>query len=364
MRRMHATAAAAALALAAGGLGCSEEPPPPEPVVRPIKMLTIGGGLTGTREYPGRLKAIQQADMAFEVQGRITEFVYKEGQRVKQGEVLARLDPRDYENQLEQAKAAERNRRTYVGRIRQAHKTGAVSDQDLNDAQAQVDVAAAEVKIQQKALDDTILRAPFDGIMSRKLVEDFANVQAKEPVLIFEDDSMLEIKVSVPERDMAGRRPSRDDYDEVNERLDPQVIVTSLPDDVFPARLKEMATTADPTTRTFEATFRFQQPENIVVLPGMTAKVRVKVGDLANVTEVALPTRAVIADEESQPMVWIVDPDTGMVESRNVTLGELAEDQVIVTSGIQNGETVAISGMSQLRPGMQVRRWERQAEQP
>jgi RND family efflux transporter MFP subunit len=355
---MQATlAAAAALALAA--LGCAEEPPPPEPVVRPIKMLTIGGGLSGTREYPGRIKAVQQADMAFEVAGRINEFVYKEGQRAEAGAVLARLDPRDYQNQLEQARAGERNRRTYLGRIAQAHKTGAVPDQDLSDAQAQVEVAAAEVKIRQKALDDTILRAPFDGIMSRKLVEDFANVQAKEPVLIFEDDSRLKIKVSVPERDMAGRRPSREDLDEVNERLQPKVVVTSLPDDAFPARLKELATTADPTTRTFEATFQFQQAEDIVVLPGMTAKVSVQVGDFASASEVSLPARAVVADGQSQPMVWIVAPDTSMVESRAVTLGELGGDQVIVTDGLRNGETVAISGMTQLSPGMKVRRWER-----
>ena len=194
MTRMRATlAAAAALGMAVGALGCAEEPPPPEPLVRPIKMLTIAGGLSGTREYPGRIKAVQQVDMAFEVAGRITEFVFKEGQRAEAGAVLARLDPRDYQNQLEQARAIERNRRTYLARIAEAHKTRAVSDQDLNDAQAQVEVAAAEVRIKRKALNDATLRAPFDGVMSRKLVEDFANVQAKEPVLIFEDDSLLEI---------------------------------------------------------------------------------------------------------------------------------------------------------------------------
>jgi RND family efflux transporter MFP subunit len=357
---MHAAlAAAAALALAVGALGCAEEPPPPEPLVRPVKMLTIGGGLSGTREYPGRIKAVQQADMAFEVAGRITEFVYKEGHRAEAGAVLARLDGRDYENQLEQARANERNRRTYLARIAEAHKTRAVSDQDLNDAQAQVEVAAAEVRIRQKALDDTFLRAPFDGIMSRKLVEDFANVQAKEPVLIFEDDSLLEIKVSVPERDMAGRRPSRRDLDEVNERLQPKVVVTSLPEDVFPSRLKELSTTADPTTRTFEATFQFEQPEDIVVLPGMTAKVVLQVGDFASVSDVSLPARAVVDDGQSQPMVWVVDSETGEVESRAVKLGELAGDQVLVTEGLQDGDTVAISGMSQPRPGMKVRRWER-----
>ena len=58
-------------------------------------------------------------------------------------------------------------------------------------------------------------------------------------------------------------------------------------------------------------------------------------------------------------MVWIVDPETGVVETRPVTLGELAGDQVLVTDGLREGDTVVISGMGQLSPGIKVRRWER-----
>ena len=352
--------AIAAVALIGGTAGCAEEPPPAEPVVRPIKMLTVGSGANEKREYPGRLRAAQQADMAFEVPGRIISFVYKEGDRVKEGGVLARLDPSDYENQLEQALAVERNRRTYVGRIAQAHKTGAVSDQDLNDAQAQVDVAAAETKIAQKAVNDTLLRAPFDGVMSRKLVEDFANVQAKQAILIFEDPAHMEIKVSVPERDLAGRREAQPDRDAINERLRPEVMVTSMPDVRFPARLKELATTADPTTRTFEATFTFEPGEHLSVLPGMTAKVTVHPdGGLGTVSDVAIPATAATADEEGRASVWIVDTTSGAVSRRLVTLGDLSGDKVIVTQGLNDGDTVAVSGVVQLRDGMKVRRWER-----
>ncbi|MBW2373622.1 MAG: efflux RND transporter periplasmic adaptor subunit [Deltaproteobacteria bacterium] len=360
MNAMRLCTAIAAVALIGGAAGCAEEPPPAEPVVRPIKMLTVGTGANETREYPGRLRAAQQADMAFEVPGRIISFVYREGDRVKEGGVLARLDPSDYENQLEQALAVERNRRTYLSRIAQAHKTGAVSDQDLNDAQAQVDVAAAETKIAQKAVNDTRLRAPFDGVMSRKLVEDFANVQAKQAILIFEDPAHMEIKVSVPERDLAGRRATQPDRDAINERLRPEVMVTSLPDVRFPARLKELATTADPTTRTFEATFTFEPGEHLSVLPGMTAKVTVHPGDdLGTVSDVAIPATAATADEEGRASVWIVDTTSGAVSRRLVTLGDLSGDEVIVTQGLNDGDTVAVSGVVQLREGMKVRRWER-----
>jgi multidrug resistance efflux pump len=69
-----------------------------------------------------------------------------------------------------------------------------------------VEVTEAELRVSQKAVEDTVLRAPFDGVMARKLVEDFANVNAKEPVLVFQDTSHLEIQINIPERDRPPRR--------------------------------------------------------------------------------------------------------------------------------------------------------------
>jgi RND family efflux transporter MFP subunit len=339
--------------------GCGTEPPPTDPVIRPIKMLTIGSDLMGVRQYPGRIRAGQQADMAFEVHGRIMEFVFKEGSTVEKGEVLARLDPRDYQNQLEQAQALDKHARTQLGRIELAHRTRAVSDQDLSDAKAAVEVAEAEVRIKQKAVEDTELRAPFDGIMSRKLVEDFANVQAKEPVLIFEDPGHLEVKVSVPERDLAGRRWREQTAEAITERLKPEVNVTALPDDRFPAVVKELATTADPTTRTFEATFIFDNPKDVVVLPGMTARVTLKLARAVEEGEVLIPAQASFADAENGANVWIVDQDSMAVLRHPVTLGRLTGDSVLVTAGLSEGDVIATSGVAHLRDGMVVRRWER-----
>lgn len=338
---------------------CAEPPPEPEPVVRPIKMLAVGGGAGGTREYPGRIRAGQQVDMAFEVDGRIVEFVYKEGQLVEEGSILTRLDPRDYQNQLRKARALLEQARTYRDRIAKAHETRAVSEQDLTNAEADVEVARAEVRIRRKALDDTELRAPFDGIMSRKLVEDFANVQAKEPVLVFEDTSILEIKVSVPERDLAGRRRTDDTNAQFTERTRPEVVVSSLPDHRFPGRLEELATHADPTTRTFQATFRFEKPEELNVLPGMTAKVVVHLPTDDQDGGFLIPALAAVAGDDGSASVWVVDPQSMAVKRRPVVLGGLQDDGVLVTSGLSSGELIAISGVALLREGMVVSRWQR-----
>lgn len=353
-RRLGSLLVLALLAL----LACGEEAPAPEPVVRPIKMLTIGSGAGGTREYPGRIRAGQQIDMAFEVPGRIVEFVYPEGARVQEGAVLARLDPSDYQNALAQADAMANKARAYRDRIAEAFKTRAVAEQDVTDAEAAVEVAEAEVRIKRKALDDTLLRAPFDGSMSRKLVEDFANVQAKQPVLVYEDTSVLQIKVAVPERDMSGRESGRADLDQLNERLRPHVVVSSLPGRSFPAQLTELATTADPTTRTYQATFVFDFPADATVLPGMTAKAVVHVPAAGGAAAIEIPAKAAVADADGHATVWRVDPETMAVHSQPVQLGELRADSVVVTGGLSDGDVIAVSGVAQLREGMVVRRWE------
>jgi multidrug efflux system membrane fusion protein len=118
---------ASTLALVAG---CEKEPPPQPEVVRPVKMLTIeGAGAVSQREYPATVKATQQADMGFEVPGRVIEFLVNEGQIVETGELLARLDDRDYQAELEKAQANQRKALADLNRSLSIYKQdkGAIS---------------------------------------------------------------------------------------------------------------------------------------------------------------------------------------------------------------------------------------------
>lgn len=339
---------------------CEKEPPPQPTPVRPVKMLTIGGGSSGTvREYPGTISAAQQAELAFEVPGQMIEFPVNEGDRVAKGDVLGRLDARDYEARLDSARAVLRKAQADYERTSSLYKEdpGAIALTRLDADKRGVEVAQARYKEAEKAYEDTILRAPFDGIVARKLVDDFANVQAKEPILILQDTSHLEMVVNVPERDFVGGHPRTDAAGALTERLRPQVVISSLPGRRFPARFKEIATTADPVTRTFAVTFRFDNPEDLTVLPGMTAKVVVQ--PAKNGRTVRIPAHAVTAGADGKPFVWIVRPESMTVERRDVELGELQGDQVEIRSGLSDGDVVAISGVALLHDGMQVRRFER-----
>ena len=340
---------------------CEEPPPPPTPdVARPVKIFEISAsGNRGTREYPGKIKAGQYSEMSFEVPGKVTRFVYTEGSLVKAGAMLAKLDPRDYQTRYDSALA----KQSYARAERDRYK--AMYDEDVKPYAEyemrlrQYDVRTAEAREAKKALDDTILVAPFEGVMARKLVEEFEQVPAKVPVLIFQNDELLEIKIAVPERDLAGGSANRRSDEEMTGTLRPRVQISSLPGREFPARVKELANVADPTTRTFEATLVFVKPEDANILGGMTAKVIIDVPATRAIDGVLVPSIAVVSDTEDGGRVWVVDRETLQVSSRAVELGELSGEQIEVRAGLEGGEWIAAAGVHQLRDGMTVRRYER-----
>jgi RND family efflux transporter MFP subunit len=326
-------------------------------VVRPVKIHTIGSlDPAAYREYPGTIRAFQNAEMGFEVSGRITEFLVKEGDTVEAEQVLARIDARDYQAQLNAAEADLRKAQADLTRSENIYKEdpGAISTETIDTHKREVDVANAQLAVAGKGVEDTELRAPFGGVMARKLVEDFANVQAKEPVLILQDNSVLEIEVDVPERDMV-QATSEETKEEVTAKIEPEIIVSALPDRHFPGTIKEWATTADPVTRTFPVKLNFDNPNDVQVLPGMTARVRVII-DPERAWSV--PATAAQADESGQAYVWKVDGSTMTVSRAPVELGELADDRVRLESGVEEGDMVAVSGVAQLRDGIEVREYE------
>jgi RND family efflux transporter MFP subunit len=342
-------------------LGCGEEPAPEEPSVRAVKILEMGaGGQQETREYPGQISAAQTANLAFEVPGKIVELPVKEGQAVAAGDVIARLDPRDYEAKRNAGAAREKAARADYDRARALFDKEVISKQQLDTAQRNYEVAKADADTSRKSVEDTLLRAPFAGKIARKLVDDFKNVQAKEPIVTLQDDSHLEIVVNAPESDFARVKPGQTLEQRTARSVEaqPVIFVSSLPDRAFPARLKELATTADPITRTYAVTFSFENPTDVSVFPGMTARVRINRAAEGGEDGFWLPTQAVRTDATGEAFVWVIERE-GMTAKRTpVTLGVLADDRVRILSGLQAGDWVAVSGVHQLREGVQVRRYE------
>jgi len=341
---------------------CGGAPPEAVEPVRPVKLFTVGAaGESGRREYPATLSPQVDAMLGFEVPGRIVEFPVREGERVEAGHVLARIDPRDYEARLGAARAEVRKAEADLRRGLSVRRedAGAISMAMIDLLRRSVEVAHAQQVEAQKAVEDATLRAPIAGLVARKLVDDFANVQAKEPVVNLQDDAVIEAVVNLPERDLATMVPPKT-RERATEVLAPEVVIAARPGQSYKAQVKEFAPTADPVTRTFKLTLTLGRPEDILMLPGMTGKAMLSFGALTGSGETGLrvPARAVVAGPERTPYLWVVSPETMVVERRDVRLGGIVGDQVEILDGLRAGETIAIAGVHGLRAGMTVRRLE------
>jgi multidrug efflux system membrane fusion protein len=354
-----AVVVAATVLLVATGCGRKKEETPKE-IVRPVKVFTLGEAAgKRTMDLPGETRAIKQAVLAFEVSGRISELLVKEGDVVKAGQVLARLDPRDLKAQFDAATARRDAAKPKMERADILAQKNAVSKQYFEEAKREYEVAVADLAQAQKALDDTMLKADFDGVVAKVFLKRYENVAAKQEVLVLQDTSEIEVAVNIPESLVATSRPNRT-LDEITERAKPVIELTAVPGRRFPARITEASQRADPATRTYEAKVVFAPPHDLTILPGMTAKVIAQVQpDAAGAAGAfRVPSNAIASEPDGKPFVWRLDPKAMTVSKVPVTTGQASGSMVEISGELAAGDEIVISGVPQLRAGMKVSRWQ------
>jgi RND family efflux transporter MFP subunit len=331
---------------------------------RPVKVMEVQNtGVAKVVEFPGQINAVQKSWKAFEVPGRVVQRLVKEGENIKKGDVLARLDPRDYQYAYDSAKAQHEAAEQVAKRIAELIEKSAVSRQELDLAQRDLRKATAQLQQAKKALDDTELIADFDGRVAQILIDDFTNVVAKENVMLIQDNSLLEIVVNLPESAVALPIKGETTADKVK-KTNPEVILSVFPNQVYPATYREASEHPDPATRTYEVKLTFSANDNDQVRPGMTAKVRAYIP--ANTTPALegfpVPVHALFSHDEDSCFVWKLDPVTISVSKVSVTLGSTVDETTVVKGDLKNGDLIVISGVHQLQDGQQVKRWNHGAQ--
>ena len=259
-------------------VACSKAPEQKE-VIRPVFAVQVGADTDKSgRSFPGRAQANQEVDLSFRVAGPLIELPNDiVGRAYQQGDVIARIDPRDYEVQLqdaegrlEQGRSAEKRAQGEYQRELNIYKQdpGATSKtsvdrkRDLRD-QAAGDVKSLEAAVQaaKDNLDYTYLKAPFDGAITSRYVDNFQDVRAKQHVVRLLDASRIQIVVDIPET-LISRLPQVEEF---------WVIFDAFPGRKIPAELFEVGTEASLTTRTYPVTLIMDPPEDIEILAGMAS---------------------------------------------------------------------------------------------
>lgn len=322
-----------------------------EQEVRPAKLITVEAATTDLDlTFPAVIQATQSAELTFQVSGGIRELDVLEGAVVQQGDLIAKLDQRNAINAVEQARVEYENASSEYQRYEQLIAQSLVSQSNLDAQRTKRDVAAIALSNAEKALSDTELHAPFTGVISRLDVNRFQNIQAKEPIAIIQS-AQVEAIINVPGTIIA-----------ISPQLEPvntRVVLDQAPNTEIPAELREFSGIADQATQTYEVSFSFLPPEELLILPGMTANVSTTLvmnstGEQAS--GVTLPIASILAEGQNT-YVWVVDSSDMSIGKRLVQVETEPGESIRVIDGLEDGETIVAAGVSFFHEGMKVRAW-------
>lgn len=345
-----------ALLLLALGTACSRPEPQAEPVRTARTLLVEPRAVGGTQEFAAEIRARHESRLAFRVGGKMVSRSAEVGQRVRRGDVLARLDPADLKLAQDAARAsahlAEVNlelAKADFQRYKELRDQGFISaaelerrETTLKAARAQVEQALAQAGVQGNQAGYAVLTADVAGVVVAVEAEAGAVLAAGTPVVRIAEDGPRDVVFSVPENAVDGIR-------QLIGRPGALVVRSWASNAQLPANIREVSAAADNTTRTFlvkadlgAATLQLGQSATAVLqLPRMEGVAR-------------LPLTAV-RQFQGKPAVWVVDTNSSTVRSRPVSLGEADGNDVIVTAGLKPGERVVTAGVHVLTEGQAVK---------
>ncbi len=333
---------------------CHKEEKPKKDDVRPVKTMVVGQPKSEViRNFPARVLAHDEARLAFEVPGRLVKFPVVEGQEVKEGELLAALDPHQYEQKVNETKAQYIRAKADYDRAEKLVKNDYISRTDYDKKRAEYIAAEANYNTAKRDLRDTKITAPFAGLIARKLVKQYENVKAKEDIVLLQDVETLDIEINVPEYIILNLKKANQSH---GGDTNAKVILEGAPTKEYALKFKEFSSEADPETQTYRVVFMLPAPANVNVFPGMTATVKVPLPDLKlNKGEyIAVPSEAVVKSADGKPMVWVVDTAAMTVSPRHVEVSRLDKSTIRILSGLKSGETIVIAGAQFLQKNQKV----------
>ncbi|TMM51319.1 efflux RND transporter periplasmic adaptor subunit [Sulfitobacter sabulilitoris] len=347
--------------------GCREEEAAQEPVIRGLKVHEVAEAeRSQTRRFPGVLEPSNLTVLSFEIGGRLAEFDLDVGQRLTEGEVVARLDPETLRLQAEtaaaavvQAQASARNAADTLKRQQELLDRGTTTRVAVDDAQSKADSAAAALVQAQKSLESAEenlekadLRAPFAGIVNSVDATAFATLGAGAPIATMYSPDAFEVSFSV----------SFDAASELVVGKEASIRLADRPDVTLPAVVSEIGSRAD-TVSSFPIVLRLKDTHPLLKA-GMAVETAIEF-PLPVREGYPLPISALIKDglsgspgdaqSPAQAGVYVYDADTSTVRRETVTVGGIRENMVVVIDGLAPGDLVASAGVSFLKEGQEVK---------
>ncbi len=355
----NATTAASVLALAL--TACQEAPAPTaEDELRPVRVMVVADGSENrSRSFSGISQSTQESRMSFRVSGTVIEMPVQVGDRLQEGELIARLNPSTYELTVQQSEATlaqalanERNAEANYSRVKELYENTNASLNDLDSARAGAESARAQVRSAEKSLEIaelnrsyTELEAASDCTVASVAVELNENVNSGTTVATVNCGSGIEVSSSVPESLIAGLELG----------MAGKVQFDAVPGRSFEAQITELGLAAASSSATFPVVVGVNGTDGRVK-PGMAAEVTFEFRSGQSPDTHLVPAAALINDERGT-FLYLARPTAdgrATIERRPVTAGELTAGGVEILTGLNPGDQVVTAGVSVIRESQLV----------
>jgi RND family efflux transporter MFP subunit len=328
-----------------------------EEVVRPVKVATVApASQDRTLTYSGVVRPRIESNIGFRIGGKIVERAVNVGDRVKVGQVIARLDDTDLKLAEHSAKAAVASARTrrdvthdnlerakpLLAKQFISQASYDIRRNELDSAVSALDSAEAQLRQAANATSYATLKADKAGIVTTVMGEPGQVVNAGQTVIALAEAGEVEIAIGVPEQD-AGRIA-------VGQRAD--ISLWAGPGASAEGRIREIAGQADAASRTYGVRVAVGNPPQSMRL-GMTATVAMRI-DGRQGAALLVPLTA-LTEADGAHVVFVVDVDKKTVRRTPVTVAGTADEGVRVAGGLKAGDVVVTAGVQFLRDGMRVR---------
>jgi RND family efflux transporter MFP subunit len=334
--------------------GCEANTAPATKSERPVQVQRVAfENENAAREFVGVVRARYETDLGFRVAGKMVARLVNVGDRVRAGDVVARLDPQDLKLQVQSAEAELSAAESNLAQAAADHERytalrtrgyASVADFDRkkwakDEAEGRLARAKRALDLARNQLDYTDLKANADGVITATLAEAGQVVAIGQAVVRLAHRGEKEAVVALPET-WLGEAP----------KSNARVTLWSDRDRSFNATLRELSPQADPASRTYAARFTIKDADDTVAF-GMTATVTLTRATDAPVAR--LPLSAIL-NRGTGPMVYLVD-EAGALVQRPVTVASFTEDTALVTSGLIAGDRIVTLGVQKLEAGLKVR---------
>jgi len=315
--------------------GCGSKEEPATTVVsaapqKTIQVVVVEAQSTSVPirvEVTGQVAPIFQATLSSRIQGTIDKLLVREGSRVSKGQLLIQLDSRDLQADLARARAEVENAKAHLDRMNQLYAQDAVSKQEMENATRAYRVAEANRRAVEAQLSYTMVRAPFEGVITEKKVEAGELASPGQPLLKMEDPQRLRLEATVAEGDL--KSVSRGDKI--------PVVIDALGGQALTGLVSQILPAGDPQTHTFMV--KVDLPNTPGLKTGMFGRFQLDKG----LTQTILVPSAAVVERGELSSLYVVGSDQ-TARLRWVKLGRRFEQQVEILSGLNIGERVLVDG--------------------